>query len=141
MCTYTALRRFYDFCALSGLCVRIRLLGSFNVLVIQSSGFVDSFDVLMRLILRFFDSSNICVTVVMDRPEDPSKGCHLQGSFVNDLYVLIGPSCGYFFWVPLRYLFDVLHVILRPNLTLDCILLSNTITQCGNITVHYARSV
>ena len=45
------------------------------------------------LILRFVDSSNVCATVVIDRPEDPSKGCDLQVSFAYDLYILIGLSC------------------------------------------------
>ena len=44
------------------------------------------------LILRFVDSSDVCATVAMDRPEDPSKGCDIQCSFDDDLYVLIGTS-------------------------------------------------
>ena len=109
--------------------------------MIQSLGFFDSLDVPMRLILRFVDSSDICATVLTDRPEDPSEGCDLQSYFSDNLYTLIGPSCGSFLWVPSRYLFDILHVIHRPTLTSDRLLLRNTITWCGNITVHYARSV
>ena len=45
------------------------------------------------LILRFVDSSNVCATVVIDRPEDPSEGCDLQVYFDYDLYILIGLSC------------------------------------------------
>ena len=37
------------------------------------------------LILRFVDSSDVCATVMMDRPEDPSKGCDLQGYFSDNL--------------------------------------------------------
>ena len=144
--TYTALRRLYNFCALSGLCIHIRILRFkrlvyFNFSVIQYLGFVDSINVPVILILRFVDSSNVCATVVMDLLEDPSEGCDLQGFFANDLYVLIVPPCGSFFWVPLRSLFDVLHVIHCPTLTSDRLLLSNNITLCINITVHYARSV
>ena len=93
------------------------------------------------MILRFVYSSNVCVAVVIDRPEDPSEGCDLQGYFADYLYILIGPSCGSVFWVPSRSYFDVLHVIHRPTLTSDRLLLSNTITRCINITVHYAASV
>ena len=93
------------------------------------------------LILRFVDSSDVCATIVMDRQEDPSKGCDIQCSCAKDLYVLIGPSFGSFFWVPSRSLFEVLHVIHRTTLTLDRLLLCNTITRCSNINVHYARSV
>ena len=77
------------------------------------------------LILRFVDPSDVFATVVMDRLEDPSKGCDLQGSFAKDLYVLIGTSCGSLFWVMSRSLFDVLHVVHRPTITLDRILLIN----------------
>ena len=93
------------------------------------------------LILRFVDSSDICVTVVMDRPEDPSKGCDIQGSFDDDLYVVIGPSCGSFFWVSSISLSGVVHVIHRPTLTSDRLLLSNIRTGCSSINVHYDRSV
>ena len=93
------------------------------------------------LILMFVDSSDVCVTVVMDHPEDPSEGFDIQGSFADDLYVLIGPSCGSFLWVLSRSLFDVLHVIHGPTLTSDCLLLSNNITRCSNITVNYYTSV
>ena len=134
----------YRFFALRGLCVWIRLLDSLNVTVIRSWGFVDFFDVLMiwswGSLICF-----ICLTfvwlIVMDPLEDPSRGCDLLGSFANDLYILIGPSWGSFFWIPSISLFDVVHVIHRSNLTSDRLLLSNTITQCSNITVHYARSV
>ena len=93
------------------------------------------------LILRFVDLSNVCVTVVIDGKEDPSEGCDIQVSFVNNLYVLIGPSCGSVFWVLSRSYFDVLHVIHRPTLTSDPLLLSNTITRCSNNTVHYDLSL
>ena len=44
------------------------------------------------LILRLVDLSDICATVVMDLPEDPSRGCDLKVPFADNLYVLIGPS-------------------------------------------------
>ena len=93
------------------------------------------------MILRFVDSSNVCVTIVIDRPEDPSEVCALQGSLSDNMYVLIGPSCGSVFWVPSIYYFDVLRVIHRPTHTSDRLLLSNTITRYSNITVTYATSV
>ena len=86
--------------------------------------------------LIFVDSFNVCATVVIDLPEDPSKGCDIQGSFANDLNILVGMSCGSIFWFPLRYYFDDLHVIHRPTLTSDRLLLRNTITRCSNITVN-----
>ena len=85
--------------------------------------------------------SNVCVTVMIYRPGDPSEGCDLQGSSANDLYILIGTSCGYVFWVLPRSYFDVLRVIHCPTLTLDRLLLSNTLTWCSNITVHYDLSL
>ena len=91
--------------------------------------------------MRFVDSSNVCADVVIDRPEDPSEGYDLQSYFADGLYVLIGPSCGSVFWVLSISYFDVLHVIHRPNITSDRLLLSNTITRCSNITVHYALSL
>ena len=93
------------------------------------------------LILMFVNSSDVSTAVVMDCLEDPSEGCDLQGSFADNLYVLIGPSWGSFFWGPSRSLFHVVHVIQRLVFTSDQHLLSNTITQCSNITVHYASSV
>ena len=45
------------------------------------------------LCLRFIDSFNVCATVVIDLPEDPSEGCDLQGSFADDWNVPIGPFC------------------------------------------------
>ena len=88
--------------------------------------------------MRLVDSFNVSTTVVIDRPEDPSEGYDLQGSFADVLNVLIGPYFGSVFWVPLGSYFDVLHVIHRPNLTSDRFLLRNTITRCSNINVHYA---
>ena len=85
--------------------------------------------------------SNVCATVVIDRPEDPSKGCALQGYFADDVYVLIGPSCVSVFWVPSKSYFNVLHVIQRLTLTSDRLLSRTTITRCSNITVYYALSV
>ena len=143
----------YVNCALRGLCVCIRLL-RFNWLVrtytasrflrrlgysvFRICRFVQRTD---DLILRFVNLSDVCVNVVMECLEEPSEGCDIQGSSADDLYVLIGMSCGYFFWVPSRSLFDVFNVIQHLNLTLDRLLLSNTITRCSNITVHYASSV
>ena len=151
--TYKALRRLYGVCALSGLYVHIQIL-RFKRLVPLDTAYQflwhigDSVFWIRRfvqrsddLILRFIDFFNVCATVVIDRPEDPSKGCDLQGSFAEDLYVLIGPSYGSVLWVPLRYYFDVLHIIHRPYLTSDRLLLRNTITRCSNITAHYAASV
>ena len=54
------------------------------------------------LILRFVDLSNDFVTVMNDRPEDPSEGYDLQDFFANDLYVMIRQYFGSVFWVPLR---------------------------------------
>ena len=93
------------------------------------------------LILSFVDSSNVCATVVIDRQEDPSEGCGLQGSLADNLYVLIRPHCGSFFWVLSRPYFYILHVIHRPNITSERLLLRNNVTQCSNISVHYALSV
>ena len=76
--------------------------------------------------------------IVMDCLADPSGGCDLRGSFADDLYVLIGLSGGSFLWVPSRSLSDVVHLIHRPTLTLDCLLLRNTIAWCSNITVYVA---
>ena len=84
--------------------------------MIQSLGFIDSFDISMILILRFVDSSNVCATVMMDSLEDSSEGCDLQSSFADNINVLIGLSCGSFFWVLSLSLFGVLHVIHCPNL-------------------------
>ena len=69
--------------------------------------------------LRFADSFYICVTAAIGRPEDPSKGCDLQGSFSDDLNVLIGRSSGSVFWVPPRSYFGVSHVIHSQTLTSD----------------------
>ena len=91
--------------------------------------------------LIFVDSFNVCATVVIDLPEDPSEGCDIQGSFADDLNILIGTSCGSVFWVLLRSYFNVLHVINRPTLTLGCLLLRNTLALCSNITVHCALSM
>ena len=95
----------------------------------------------MDLILRFVDLSNVCAAVMIDRPEDPSGGYDLQGSFADNMYNLNGSSYGSVFWVPSRSYLDVFHVIHRPTLTLDLLLLSNTITRCSNINVHYALSM
>ena len=153
MRTYTALRRLYDVCVLSGLCACIRLLRVKRLVhtdtayrflqclgdsVLRIRLFVWRAD---ELILRFIDSSDVCATVVMDRLEDPSEGCDLQGSFADNMYVLIGPSWGSLFWFPSRYSFAVFYVIHRPTITSNHLLLSNTITRCSNITVNYARSV
>ena len=78
------------------------------------------------LCLRFVNFFNICATIVIDRPEDTFEGCDLQGSFADDIYVLIGPSCGSVFCVPPRSYFGVLHVIHCPTLTFDRLLLRNT---------------
>ena len=40
-----------------------------------------------------------------------------------------------------KYLFNVVHMIHRPTLTLEFLLLSNNMTRCSNITVHYAHSM
>ena len=93
------------------------------------------------LILRFVDWSNVCATIMIGCLEDPSEGCDLQGSFADDLYVLIEPSCGSVFWVLSRSYSSVLHVIHHPNLTSDRLLLINTITRCSNVTVRYALSL
>ena len=93
------------------------------------------------LILRFVNLSNLCANVVIDLPEDPSKGCDLQGSFAHDFNVLIGPSCASVFWVLSRYYFNIFHMIHHPTLTLDRILLRNTIIWCSNITVQYDLSM
>ena len=150
---YTALRRLYKFCAIRGLCVRIPLL-NFKRLVRTdvASWFLQRLgDSVFRirwfiwhsndLILSFDDSSNISVTIVIDRPEYPSDGCDLQDYFASNPYVLIGPSWGSVFWDPSRSYFDVLHVIHRTILTFDRLLLSNTITWCSNIDMHYAASL
>ena len=78
---------------------------------------------------------------MIDRLEDPSKVFELQGSFADDPNVLIGLSCWFIFWIPLRPYFDILHVIHRPTLTLDRLLLRNTITRCSNNNVHYDLSL
>ena len=93
------------------------------------------------LILKFVNSSNVFETVVIDRPEDLSEVCDIQYSLSDNMYVLIGPYCGSMFWFTSRSLFNVLHVIHRPDLTSDRLLLKNTITRCSNITAQYARSV
>ena len=104
MHTYTALRWLYGFCALSGLCVRIQLLHIKRLVRTDtaSRSLQRLGDTVLRirrffcrtddLILRFIDLSDVCANVVMDRLEDPSGGYDLQGSFTNDMYVLIGPS-------------------------------------------------
>ena len=156
MRTYTDLRRLYNFCALSGLfvsiqilhvkrlvhtymgffalsllCVRIRIY--FNVSVIQSWGFVNSFDKPMIWSWGLLIHLTFVQPVVMERLEDTSGGCDLQGSFSDDMYFLIGPSWGSFFWVPPRSLFGVVRVIHCPTLTSDRLLLRNNITRCSNI--------
>ena len=90
------------------------------------------------LSLSFVDSFNICATVLIDCLKDPSKGCDLQGSSAGNLNVLIVLSWVSVFWVVPRFYFNVLHMIHRPALTSDRLLLSNTITQFSNITLHYA---
>ena len=112
-----ALRRLYNICALIGLCVHIRIL-RFKQLMRTDK----SFAYLQRLgysFLRFADSFNVCATVMIGRLEDPSEGCDLQGSFADNMNVLIGPSCGSVFWVLPRSYFGVPYVIQLLTLTSD----------------------
>ena len=80
MHTYTDLRRLYDFCALSGLCVRVQILRSKRLVRTNTSfarkaayaheyGFSvllhrlgESFDVLMMLV----DSFDVAMTAMLD---------------------------------------------------------------------------
>ena len=141
--TYTDFARYAAYTYVCGfwvliiLCVHIRILDYFNVSVIRYWGFVDLFDVPM---IRFWGSLirlTFVRLIVMNLLEDLPGEYDLQGSFTDDLYILIGPYWGSFFWVLSRSLFRVVHAIQRPTLTSDRLLLRNTITRCSNITVHY----
>ena len=147
MHTYTALRGLYESCGLSGVCIRIRILRLERLVHTDTAyRFLQRLgDSVFRIRLfvqcsdecsRFVNSFNVCAAVIIECPEDPSEGCDLQGSFAENLNVLIGLSFGSVFWVPPISYFDVLHMIHRPTLTLYHLLLSNTLTRCSNITVH-----
>ena len=79
--------------------------------------------------LRFVNSFDICVTIVIDCPDDSYKGYDLQSSFADNMNVLIGTSHGFDFWVLSRSYSNVLRVIHCSTLTLDRLLLIITITR------------
>ena len=80
----------------------------------------------------------------MDRLEDPSGGSDLQGYLSDDLHVLIGLSGGSSLLVSA----DILIQRFSRDSPSDSYLrlslvdiVEQYITQCINITVHYAHSV
>ena len=153
----------YGFFLSSGLCVQIHIIGSFNVLVIQSWGFIDSLNVLMIRYWGFLYSFDICANT---RDDWTAWRICLEYPIFR---VLCPTICKLWldrlddpiFWVPLRSLSEVVHEIHRlilpdrflirrsshdsPSnsyLRLFLVdLVEKYITGCSNNNVHYACSV
>ena len=96
---YADLCKLNGFCELSGLCVSIQLLDSFNVSVIQSLGLFDSFDVPMiwswdLLIGLTFVRPSWCTTRSI-RPEDVIFRVLLPTIYTFWLHCLEDPFSGF----------------------------------------------